>query len=272
MSTAQPNSQHGIEKLSQNQMSKIKNVIAVMSGKGGVGKSLVTGLLATGLAKKGYKTGILDADITGPSIPKMFNIKKKPEGFEFGILPGDSKLGIRIISINLFLEKEDQPVIWRGPLMAGAIKQFWSDVVWGDLDYLLIDLPPGTGDAPLTVMQSLPLDGVIIVTSPQDLAFMVVKKAINMARSMKIDILGIVENMSYFECPGCGEKTYIFGKSNISQKVKNMGLTFLGELPIDPKISEMCDRGRIEDYEGDSLKTLVEKVGSLTLAGRTLTQ
>jgi Mrp family chromosome partitioning ATPase len=273
MSTTQSNPNHGgIEKLPQNQMSKIKNVIAIMSGKGGVGKSLVTGLLAVGLAKKGYKTGILDADITGPSIPKMFNIKKKPEGSEMGILPGDSKLGIRIISINLFLENEDQPVIWRGPLMAGAIKQFWSDVVWGDLDYLLIDLPPGTGDAPLTVMQSLPLDGVVIVTSPQDLAFMVVKKAINMARNMNIDILGIVENMSYFICSGCGEKNYIFGKSGIEEKVKNLDFEMLSELPIDPVISKMCDEGRIEDYESDNLKSFVEKVATMTLAGKSLSK
>ena len=195
-------------------LNNVKHVIAVMSGKGGVGKSTVTSLLASALKQKGYKVGILDADITGPSIPKLFGVKKPPEGTEAGILPVRSKGGVEIMSINLLLPQEDEPVIWRGPVISGVIKQFWEEVIWGDLDYLLVDLPPGTGDAPLTVLQSLPLNGVVIVTSPQDLANMVVRKAVNMAKKMDMKILGLVENMSFIECPGCQ------GKSIPSEKVK----------------------------------------------------
>lgn len=230
-----------------NDLSNIKHVIAVISGKGGVGKSTVTALLAAAFNRRGFKTGILDADVTGPSIPMLFGIKEEPAAAEFGILPVKSKKGINIISMNLFLPSVDEPVIWRGPIISGVIKQFWKDVIWGDLDYLFVDLPPGTGDVPLTVMQSLPLQGVIVVTSPQDLANMVVRKTVNMAEKMEIPILGIVENMSYFKCPGCEEIMYPFGKGKGKQMAEELRVPLIAVLPLEESVSGLGDEGRIEE-------------------------
>jgi len=233
-------------------LNNIKHVIAVMSGKGGVGKSLVAGMLATALVRGGHRVGILDADITGPSIPKMFfEGTPRPQMTPLGIAPVSSRLGIKIISINLLLPNERDAVIWRGPLIAGTIKQFWGDVFWADLDYLVVDLPPGTSDASLTVMQSIPLEGVILVTSPQDLAAMVVGKAQQMAEKMNVPILGLMENMSYFVAPDTGKRYDLFGPSRAEERAQEMGLPFLGQLPIDPRIAELSDRGRIEDYESE---------------------
>ena len=228
------------------EMNQIKHVIAVMSGKGGVGKSTVTALLAAAFRKKGLKVGILDADITGPSIPKLFGVRQNPNATELGIIPIRSNGGIEIMSINLLLPSEDDPVIWRGPIISGAIKQFWEEVIWGELDYLLVDLPPGTGDAPLTVMQSLPLDGVVVVTSPQELARMVVRKAIKMAEKMSIPLLGIVENMSYLECPDCGRRIFPFGEGKTALMAQEFKIPLLGVLPLETEISSLGDQGRIE--------------------------
>lgn len=243
-------------KPSAKELNRIKNVIAVMSGKGGVGKSTVTSLLATSLKKQGFKVGILDADVTGPSIPRMFGVNKRPEDIGFGLMPSESSTGIRIMSLNLLLDNEDDPVIWRGPIIANTIKQFWTEVVWGELDYLLVDLPPGTSDAPLTVMQSLPLNGIIIVSSPQDLVAMVVKKAIKMANMMDLPILGLVENYSYAICPKCGEKIEIFGKSKGEEDAKEAGVKYLGALPLDHKLADFCDKGQIEMYESNDTKDM----------------
>lgn len=232
-----------------NKLSAVKHVIAVMSGKGGVGKSTVASLLAVALQKKGFKVGILDADITGPSIPKLFGIKKALDATEVGIFPVKSELGIPIMSINLLLQSEDDPVIWRGPVIAGAIKQFWEEVIWGNLDYLVVDLPPGTGDAPLTVMQSLPLESVVVVTSPQDLASMIVRKTMKMAQKMEIPILGIIENMSYLECSDCGKTVYPFGKGKTDLIAQEYGIPLLGVLPLEPLTSNLGDEGRIEESE-----------------------
>jgi Mrp family chromosome partitioning ATPase len=227
----------------------IRRVVAVMSGKGGVGKSSVTGLLAVTLKRSGLQVGILDADITGPTIPQMFDIKRTPKGSERGMLPPESRLGIKIMSLQLLMEDEDSPVVFRAPLVTGTIKRFWTDVAWGDLDCLLVDLPPGTGDAPLSVMQSLPLDGVVIVSTPQKIVTSVVKKAINMAKRMDIPVLGLIENMSYVECGKCSEKMYVFGPSSGGQLAEEFGLPFLGAVPLDPLLVELADQGRIEDYE-----------------------
>ena len=239
----------------------IRHVIAVMSGKGGVGKSLVSGLLALSLRRMGQQVGILDADITGPSIPKMFF----PDGATLshgplGPVPPQSREGIRIMSINLLLEQEDQAVIWRGPLVSGAIKQFWGDIVWGTLDYMVVDLPPGTSDASLTVMQSLPISGIVLVSSPQDLAGMVVRKAANMARQMSTPILGLVENMSYFECPETGRRHDLFGPSHAEETAQRIGVPFLGRLPIDPEIARLCDAGRIEEYPAAAFAPMAEEL------------
>lgn len=236
-----------------NELSSIKKVIGVVSGKGGVGKSLVTSMLAVMMRRKGYSVGILDADITGPSIPKMFGITKRAEGSEFGIYPQKSHNDIRIISVNLLLEQEEAPVIWRGPVISGMIKQFWKDVIWGDIDFMFIDMPPGTGDVPLTIFQSIPLDGIIIVTSPQDLVSLIVKKACNMAKMMNIPILGIVENMSYLVCPDCGKEIKLFGESRIGDIAKDLGVDVLGRMPIDPAIAELCDKGEIERVDNEYL-------------------
>lgn len=232
-----------------NPMSDVKKVIGVVSGKGGVGKSLVAAGLAVLLNRKNYKTAILDADITGPSIPKIFDLHQKAMANEWGILPLASKTGISIISVNMLLEDESAPVVWRGPVIAGAVKQFWSDVVWGEVDYMLVDMPPGTGDVPLTVFQSLPLDGIIIVTSPQELVASVVEKAVNMAKMMDIPILGLVENMSYLLCPDCGKKLPLFGESHAAQTAQKYGVPLLGQIPLDPTIAAACDAGQLEQAE-----------------------
>lgn len=236
-----------IEKLGEG--SSVKKVIGIVSGKGGVGKSLVTGLLASEFAKKGAHTAVLDADITGPSIPKMFGTDERATGSEKGLIPVRSKGGVDIMSINLLLENPSDPVIWRGPVIAGVVKQFWNEVIWNDVDYMFVDMPPGTGDVPLTVFQSIPLDGVIIVTSPQDLVSMIVGKAVGMANMMNIPILGIVENMSYAQCPDCGKKLYLYGESHIDEVAAGYGLKVLGRLPIDPAISSACDRGDVENID-----------------------
>lgn len=240
-------------------VNEIGSVIAVMSGKGGVGKSLVAGLAAISLARRGFEVGILDADITGPSIPKMFGITARPMGSETGFLPVLSRVGIEIMSINLLLPHEDDAVIWRGPLIGKAITQFWEEVLWGYLDYLIVDLPPGTADAPLTVMQSLPLSGVIVVFSPQELAAMVVRKAVKMAQeAMHIPILGVVENMSYFVLPETGKRIEIFGKSRAEEMAKAAGAPLLAQMPIDPQLAQLCDEGNIERYDSESMDTFAD--------------
>ena len=239
-------------------LNKIDHVVAVMSGKGGVGKSLVTGLLAVGLNRQGYEVGVLDADITGPSIPKMFGITARPGGSETGILPVLSKSGIEIMSVNLLLPHEDDAVIWRGPLIGKMIQQFWDDVLWGKLDYLLVDLPPGTADAPLTVMQSLPLSGVVIVFTPQDLTAMVVKKAMNMAQKMNIPVLGVVENMSYLISPDTGKRIEIFGSSNGEAMALAAGAPLFEQLPLDPELATLCDEGTIERYNSEGVTNLTQ--------------
>jgi len=234
--------------LEDNPLNEIKRTIAIISGKGGVGKSLVTGLLATYLARTGnYRVGILDADITGPSIPRLFGADDfKPRATEAGLFPVRSHSDIQLMSINLLLDEPDSPVVWRGPILANTVKQFWTDVIWGDLDFMFLDMPPGTGDVPLTVFQSIPLDGIIIVTSPQDLVSMIVKKAVNMARMMNIPILGIVENMSHVICPHCGETIKLFGESTIEAVARAWDIPYLGSLPIDPELARLCDAGQIE--------------------------
>ncbi len=225
----------------------IRSVIAVMSGKGGVGKSTVTALLATAMAKKGHRSGILDADITGPSIPRLFGLKSgRLQTGPHGLLPVETTLGIRVMSLNLLMEQEDEAVIWRGPLLAGAVKQFWEEVDWGELDYLFVDLPPGTGDVPLTVLQSLPLKGVVIVTSPQDLAVMIVKKAVRMTEKLDVPIIGLVENMAYHECPKCREISYPFGQPQGEQVSAAMGVPLLATLPIKQDITDFGDKGQVE--------------------------
>lgn len=241
-------------------LSKIKKVYAIMSGKGGVGKSMVTSQLAVLLARKGKKVAILDADITGPSIPKMFGVKTMATSSELGLHPVKSKGGISLMSINLLLSSETEPVIWRGPVIAGVVSQFWTDVVWEDIDYMFVDMPPGTGDVPLTIFQSLPIDGVIIVASPQELVSMVVEKAVNMAEMMKLPILGLIENMSWYDCTECGKKLYIFGEGKTEEAAKRHGLRLLGNVPIDPKLAEKSDKGEIESYEGDWLKPVAELI------------
>ena len=230
-----------------NKLSHIKRVIGVVSGKGGVGKSFVTSLLASAMQKKGRQSAILDADITGPSIPKAFGVKGPAYANDSGIIPVAGKSGIRIMSVNLLMEKEDAPVVWRGPVIAGTVKQFWTDVVWGDVDYMFVDMPPGTGDVPLTVFQSLPLDGIVIVTSPQDLVSMIVGKAVNMARMMNIPILGIIENYSYLECTKCGEKLSVFGESHIEEVAAKYETKVLAKLPIVPSAASKVDAGEVED-------------------------
>lgn len=244
-------------------MSSIKKIIGVVSGKGGVGKSLVTELLAVGMNRRGKKTGILDADITGPSIPKAFGLDQKAHGNDQGILPATTKTGIDIMSINLLLENTSDPVIWRGPVIAGAVKQFYTDVVWADIDTMFVDMPPGTGDVPLTVFQSLPVDGIIVVTSPQELVSMIVEKAVKMARMMNIPVIGIVENMSYAECPDCGRKINVFGESHINEIALSHGLSVLGRLPIDPALAAMVDAGDIENFDKDWLTPALDAIEAL---------
>ena len=232
------------------ELSKIKKVIGVVSGKGGVGKSLVTSLLSVAMNHQGYRTAILDADITGPSIPKMFGIQQKATSDGIGLYPVRSKNGIEIMSINLLLDNDTDPVIWRGPVIGGVVKQFWTDVIWTDIDFMFIDMPPGTGDVPLTVFQSIPVDGIIIVTSPQQLVSMIVTKALNMANMMNIPVIGLVENMSYFKCPDNGKDYKIFGESHIDEIANTHQLDILAKLPIDPKLAKACDNGLIEQFDG----------------------
>lgn len=245
-------------KASTKELNDIRNVVAIMSGKGGVGKSLVTSLAALSLARRGYEVGILDADITGPSIPRMFGIGGRPAGSETEIMPVLSKAGIEIMSINLLLPHEDDAVIWRGPLIGKVITQFWEDVLWGKLDYLLVDLPPGTADAPLTVMQTLPLSGVIITFTPQDLAAMVVRKAMQMAQKMNIPIKGVVENMSYFILPDSGKRIELFGSSKGQEMAIAAGAPLLGQFPVDPEIAQLCDDGNIERYDSEELNSFAD--------------
>ena len=248
-----------------NPASSVKKVIGIVSGKGGVGKSLVTSMMAVRMNRLGYRVGILDADITGPSIPKAFGVKDgvfaTPDGL---MIPVKTKEGIEILSSNLILENETDPVIWRGPVVAGAIKQFWPEALWQDIDYMFVDMPPGTGDVPLTVFQSIPLDGILIVTSPQELVSMIVGKAVNMAQKMNIPILGLIENMSYVQCPDCGKHIHVFGESHLEDVAAAYGLDVLGRLPIDPAIASACDQGRIEEVEGswlDGAADLLEHLG-----------
>ncbi len=243
-----------------NSRSQINKVIAVMSGKGGVGKSLVTSSLAAKLKKKGYKVGILDADITGPSIPKMFGLNETANGDGNGLYPVETSSGIKVMSVNLLLEDEEEPVIWRGPVISSVVKQFWSDVYWEELDYLLIDMPPGTGDVPLTVFQSIPVDGAIIVTSPQDLVRLIVKKAYNMVVKMDIPVMGIVENYSYIECPDCGKKIAVFGESKIDEIASEIGVELLGKLPIVPAIAKLADEGRFDEADNTFVDMAVDKI------------
>ena len=239
-------------------MSSVKKVIGIVSGKGGVGKSLVTSLLAVNMARKGYHCAILDADITGPSIPKAFGLKGQVGGTEQGIMPLTSATGIDVMSINLLMENETDPVIWRGPIIGNVVKQFWTDVIWKNIDFMFIDMPPGTGDVPLTVFQSLPVDGIVIVTSPQELVSMIVAKAVNMAKEMHIPILGLVENMSYFRCPDNGKDYKIFGESHIDAVAESYGLPVLAKLPIEPALAEACDAGTIESASGDWMAGAVD--------------
>ena len=246
-----------------NQYSNVKKVIGVVSGKGGVGKSIVTSLLAVMFARKGYDTAILDADITGPSIPKAFGLTEKALGSEKGILPAVTASGIKIMSINLLLENDTDPVIWRGPVLAGTVKQFWTDVCWGNVDYMFVDMPPGTGDVPLTVFQSLPLDGIIVVTSPQDLVSMIVEKAVKMAQLMNVPILGVVENMSYFVCPDCKKKHYPFGESKLENIANEYSLDILARLPIDSQNAQACDSGKVESILNPDAENAADKLENI---------
>lgn len=244
-----------------NPKSTIKKVIGVVSGKGGVGKSLVTSLLASKMQSKGFKSAILDADITGPSIPKMFGLVEKATGLsETEILPVKSKTGIQIISLNLLIDNDTDPVVWRGPVLAGIVKQFWTDVIWDNVDFMFVDMPPGTGDVPLTVYQSLPLDGIVIVTTPQDLVGMIVEKAVKMAEMLNLPILGIVENMSYYTCPECGKELHIFGESHWMEYIEQNKIDTVIKLPLDPKTALKCDEGKVEEVNNPYMDELIEKI------------
>ena len=245
----------------QNAMSNVRHVIGVVSGKGGVGKSTVTCALATLMNRRGFSTAVMDADSTGPSIPRAFGLRGvRMEGSDLGMLPAVTRMGIRVVSTNLLLEEENRPVVWRGPVIAGMVKQFWSETCWNDVDYMFVDMPPGTGDVPLTVFQSLPLDGIVIVTSPQQLVSMIVDKAVNMANLMGIRILGIVENMSYFVCPDCGKEHHIFGESGIEEFAAARNIPLLGKLPIDPTLSSLCDQGLVELMEVPYFDTIADRL------------
>lgn len=241
-----------------NELSSVKKVIAVVSGKGGVGKSLVTSALAVELNRRGHKTAVLDADVTGPSIPKAFGIQTRCKGSEFGIVPETTKTGIDIMSINLLLEHTTDPVVWRGPVISGTVKQFWTDVIWKDVDYMFVDMPPGTGDVPLTVFQSIPLDGIIVVASPQELVSMIVEKAVKMAEMMNVPILGLVENMSYFKCPDCGKEHKIFGDSHIDEIAQEYHTRVLAKVPMDEELAKSVDTGTIELFVGDWFNSAVD--------------
>ncbi|MCR5403793.1 MAG: Mrp/NBP35 family ATP-binding protein [Butyrivibrio sp.] len=238
--------------------SHVRKVIGIVSGKGGVGKSLVTGLSAVAMNNSGYQTAIMDADITGPSIPKMFGIGKSNFADETGMLPAVTAGGMKIMSLNMLMDNETDPVVWRGPVIAGIVKQFWSDVNWGNVDFMFVDMPPGTGDVPLTVFQSLPVDGIIVVATPQELVGMIVEKAVNMAKLMNIPVLGVVENMSYMTCPHCGEKIYMFGNSKIDEYAEGLGLSVLGKIPMNPDFAKKCDEGLAEELDVDCMNSLVD--------------
>lgn len=246
-----------------NELSHVKKVIAVVSGKGGVGKSSVTSMLAVAARRKGFKTAVLDADITGPSVPKTFGVTEKAMGSEVGIFPAMTKTGIEIMSVNLLLENDTDPVIWRGPVIAGTVKQFWTDVIWNDVDVMFIDMPPGTGDVPLTVFQSIPVDGIVVVTTPQDLVSMIVEKAVKMAEKMDVPVVGLVENLAYFTCPDCGKRHFIFGQSHAAEIAARYDIPSFVSLPIDPKTAILCDAGSIESYDGDDFDDLLDglKIG-----------
>ncbi|MGN0601054.1 MAG: P-loop NTPase [Oscillospiraceae bacterium] len=246
----------------QNSRSSVKKVIGIVSGKGGVGKSLITALLASGMQKRGYRTAVLDADVTGPSVPKIFGVKGKAIAADDGIQPDVTANGTKIMSVNLLLDNDTEPVIWRGPIISGVVKQFWTDVIWGDVDYMFVDMPPGTGDVPLTVFQSLPINGIIVVTSPQELVGMIVGKAVKMAEMMKIPVLGIVENMSYFECPACHEKYSIFGESRVNELAAEYQIDTVSKLPIRSDIAHLCDSGKVEDIEVNALDVLMDKLSA----------
>lgn len=246
-----------------NPFSSVKKVIGVVSGKGGVGKSFVTASLASAMRRQGYEVGILDADITGPSIPKMYGVHGPAEGNDMGLFPVPAQDGTKIMSLNLLVDDEESPVVWRGPVIASTVKQFWHDVYWGDLDYLFVDMPPGTGDVPLTVFQSLPVDGIVIVTSPQDLVQLIVKKAINMAGMMNIPALGIVENYSFLKCPDCGKEIKIFGESHLEEAAEELKLPILGRMPLDPEYAKMADEGQFHKIENPYLEEAVKKVESI---------
>lgn len=243
--------------------SRIRKVIGIVSGKGGVGKSMVSSMLASSFQKKGYHTAIMDADITGPSIPKAFGITEHAVGDENGIFPAVTKTGIQVMSINLLLEDVTDPVIWRGPVIAGTVKQFWQDVIWTDVDYMFVDMPPGTGDVPLTVFQTIPVDGIVIVTSPQELVSMIVGKAVKMAQMMDIPIIGIIENMSYVECPDCGKRIEVFGKSHVDEVAAKYRLPVLGRIPMTPTIAAASDAGAVEELEGDWFTDMIQAVENL---------
>lgn len=246
------------------ELSKIKKVIGVVSGKGGVGKSIVTSMMSVIMNRRGFSTAILDADVTGPSIPKAFGVKGDVTGDGAGgIYPLASKTGIKMMSVNLLLSDETTPVVWRGPVIAGTVKQFWTDVIWDDVDFMFVDMPPGTGDVPLTVFQSIPLDGIIIVTSPQELVAMIVAKAANMAQMMNIPVVGLVENMSYFKCPDCGKEYHIFGDSHISEVADKFGYDVLAKIPVDPRLAALCDKGMLELMENDYLDGVADKLENL---------
>ncbi|MDO5602576.1 MAG: Mrp/NBP35 family ATP-binding protein [Oscillospiraceae bacterium] len=246
------------------ELSRIEKVIGVVSGKGGVGKSLVSGLLAVAMSKRGYHAAVLDADITGPSIPRLFGIHGRAVVDELGCWPAETaKLGVKIMSVNMLLDNETDPVVWRGPIIAGSVKQFWQEVIWQDVDYMFVDMPPGTGDVPLTVFQSLPVDGIVVVTSPQELVGMIVSKAVKMAKMMNIPVLGVIENMSYLTCPDCGKKIKLYGESHVDEIAAKEKLPVLAKLPIDPALTALCDQGRLEDFEGDWLAETAERLKNL---------
>lgn len=245
-------------------MSNVKHVIGIVSGKGGVGKSIVTSMLAVAMQRRDMHTAILDADITGPSVPKAFGVHGRVESTGDALIPLKSKTGIDIMSVNLLLPDEKSPVVWRGPVIAGAVKQFWSEVIWDDVDYMFIDMPPGTGDVPLTVFQSIPLDGIIIVTTPQELVSMIVEKAVNMASLMNIPIIGVVENMSYVKCPDCGKRIDIFGNSGTAKMCEEHGIKFLGQIPFDPSMASLCDKGIVELYENDYVEGAADAIEAFT--------
>lgn len=249
-----------IEKDKPHELSSVKKMIGIVSGKGGVGKSLVTALLSVIMQRRGHRVAIIDADVTGPSIPKMFGVRDRIESNEWGMIPARSKMGIEMISVNLLLRNETDPVVWRGPVISGTIKQFWTDFIWKDIDYMFLDMPPGTGDVPLTVFQSLPLDGIIIVSSPQDLVSMIVSKAIKMAQMMNIPVLGMVENMSYVKCPDCGKQIHVYGESRAEQTARENGIPLLARIPLEPSLAGACDRGMIELFDGDWLENAADQI------------